>query len=124
MGLAIAEAPVTTEGQRVPQIWRLSRYFLAAACAWASLVLTNGALRDIAALQILRSMSTVEDLYRAVTVAPSNIEARMLLAHVLVGADRCDLAEPHLKESARLQPFSGAVTNLRDQCYYQTMRSR
>ena len=84
--------------------------------AWASLIFARGALQDLAAFRILTSAKTIRDLYRAVTIAPNNVEARMVLAYVLVGANRCDLARSHLEQAARLQPFSASVRALGTTC--------
>lgn len=83
---------------------------------FASIVFGVSSTRDFLSFRIIRTLTTLDDLYRAVRIAPTNIEARMLLSFALLGAKRCDLAEPHLAAAARLQPWSGAVRNVRLEC--------
>lgn len=117
MGLAMGEgAPSTVRPRADRPGSHVARRALLVGYACASLLFARGALRDLAALRIVSSAKTVEDLYRAVAVAPSNVEARMLLAYVLVRLDRCDMAQSHLRRAAQLQPFSGAASRLGAQC--------
>jgi len=115
-GLAMGEAARFDPHRSTLNTWRSAPNALVAACACASIFFAAGSLRDIAALRTLRSARTIVDLYRAVRLAPHNAEARMLLAYVLVGANRCDLAEPHLTRAIQLQPLSGTARHLSAQC--------
>ncbi len=118
MGLAVGEDAGRTERSRksisLGRQFGLQAIFVGYACA--SLVLARGALQDITAFRIIGSLRTIGDFYRAAAAAPNNVEARMLLAYMLSGANRCELAQPHLTQAALLQPFSGAVRRLQVKC--------
>lgn len=117
LGLAVGEGTARTSLQRNAGRGRhFGQRTMLVGYACASFVLARSALQDIATLRVLESARTIEDLHRAVRVAPNNVEARMLLALVLAGAGRCDLARPHVARAALLQPFSGAVRSLRLRC--------
>lgn len=116
VGLGFGNALRTSTARKVGVAAGFGRQGVIVAYALASLALANGAFRELAAFRIIRSLRSVDDLYRAVTLAPKNVEARMLLAIALAGANRCDLAGPQLRRAAVLQPFSGAVRNLRSEC--------
>jgi O-antigen ligase len=92
------------------------RRLVVLAYACGALALARGAWQDFAALRIITAAHTVGDMYRAVSAAPNNIEAQMLLGYVLIGVKRCDLAQPHLTQVARLEPYSLAVKALQKQC--------
>ena len=85
-------------------------------CAVFSLVMTRSASQDLAAMRIINSFDSTQDLARAVAIAPNNVEARGLLSYVLVTAGRCDLASPHLRRAAQLQPRSAFVARLESLC--------
>jgi O-antigen ligase len=89
---------------------------LVSACVVVSFGLARSAAQDFAALRIINSFSSVNDLARAVSVAPNNVEARALLSFVLVNAGRCDLAGPHISRAARLQPFSRLIAGFQEKC--------
>jgi len=89
---------------------------VAGAYAVVSFVLAYGAAQDIAALRIINSATSTRGLARAVNVAPHNVEARGLLAYVLVAAHRCEIAMPHLTYAAQLQPFSLYIVSLQQRC--------
>lgn len=82
----------------------------------ASLAYTNIATRDLAAMYILQSMTSLEDVYRAAMVAPHNVEPRILLSIAFVTAGRCDLAKRHLDQASRLQPSARIIRHLRAGC--------
>jgi hypothetical protein len=82
----------------------------------ASLSFADAARRDLTALRIISSLDSPDDLYRAVAVSPNNYEARMMAAYVLIRADQCDLAIPHLEHANRLQPYADAVKTLSMSC--------
>ena len=86
------------------------------ACAALCFNLSVSSARDLTAFRILTSAHNLEDIMRAVSIAPQNVPARASLAYVLVAANRCDLAEPHIQKAARLQPYSGFISGLRKRC--------
>jgi hypothetical protein len=116
IGLAIADGPRATTRRSEPAGPIIVGRALLLATAGISLVFVNGALRDSLAWKTMRSSHGIMDFYRAVDIAPNNFEARVLLAYLLVGAKRCELAHPHLLHALRLQPFSGTVQQLRGRC--------
>lgn len=81
-----------------------------------SLAFARSAMQDFRALRIINSFTSANDLVRAVTIAPNNVEAGGMLSYVLVSAGRCDLAMPLLDRAAGLQPYSLFFTRLRHQC--------
>lgn len=96
---------------------RYARQMAVAACGVVSLVPANGALRDLAVLPTVTSTdASLDDMYRAVSIAPYNVEARLILSSLLIGAHRCDLAAPHLAQASRLEPFSHLAGRLRARC--------
>ncbi|WP_396216364.1 O-antigen ligase family protein [Gemmatimonas sp.] len=107
-------APLSPQQKR-PWIWQV---FWGASLG-LSLLLTLSVAQEIRALRIIGSLSSLRDLERAVAVAPNNMEARALTAYLLVSAGRCDLAAPHLKRAAQLQPFSEFVIALEIECGYR-----
>lgn len=92
--------------------WRV----LLGACSVVSFALARSAADDFRALRIINSFSSMNDLARAVSIAPNNVEARASLSFVLVGAGRCDLAAPHIRRAAQLQPFSLSIATFQKQC--------
>jgi hypothetical protein len=84
--------------------------------AIASTAFLRNATQDLDALRIISSFSSTQDLVRAVTVAPNNVEARALLSYALVSQGRCDLARPHLRRAAQMQPFSLFFPYLQARC--------
>jgi O-antigen ligase len=116
VGLAFGAGSVTEGTRPARRRGLVARKAVIVGYASTSLLLANYAIRDIAAFGIIRTLSNLRELYQAVAIAPSNMEARMLLAYGLAGVGRCDLAERQLVHAAQLQPYSRAPTNLRVRC--------
>jgi O-antigen ligase len=115
LGDGEAAAGLTRGGEY--QLWRLYTWgALLAGCVVVSFGLARSAAQDFGALRIINSFSSRNDLERAVSIAPNNVEARALLSFVLVNAGRCDLAAPHISRAARLQPFSLLIAGFQEQC--------
>lgn len=85
-------------------------------CLGLSLLGALHITQDIRAFRIIGSLRSLGDLERAVAVAPNNMEARALIAYLLVTAGRCDVAAPHIARAAALQPYSGFVIGLEKHC--------
>jgi hypothetical protein len=115
IGAAIAGPAKSRRVTRLRRAWWAGPATLA-VCAAGSLWLANSALRDTLALRVARAATSMSDLNRAVRVAPHNFVVRAMIASVLVQAGRCQMAEPHLLQAARLEPLSGAIRNLRERC--------
>ena len=114
IGLAIADGDNSCwHGSRAK---KLIGNGIITACGVGSLWFAVGAFRDIASFRLIRSVRTIDGLYRAVAVAPHNFEARITLAQILVAGRRCDLAEVQLQRASELQPFSTAPHVLRSAC--------
>lgn len=74
------------------------------------------AVRHLQVDAVLRKPLTIERATSASTIDPNHFEARIYLALALVNSDRCDLATPHLRWAARLQPFAPVIDQLRSTC--------
>lgn len=120
-GLAVGESSRLVPSHSTSR--RISTHFPMVVCGLLSLLFAVGALRDTAAFQILRSAHSVNDLYRAVAVAPDNVEARAWLGEVLTADGRCDLAATQLNRAAALQPFSRFIKQLRTRCGLPEIKS-
>jgi len=108
--IADVETPLRNSSRHVV------KHVILAGCVVASLVAALGAGRDAAAIRALTSMDALEDIYKAVRIAPNNVEAQVVLSYVLVSINRCEQAMPHLMHAAKLQPYSGAIARLRSRC--------
>jgi O-antigen ligase len=114
LGLGLSDGSVlATSGSCAPRPlrWAILTFFGTAAAFFAV-----SSLGEIVALRSLRSFNSVGDLHRAIRFAPANVEARVALATVLIRAGRCDLAVPHVKKAAQLQPYSQVPKALASRC--------
>ena len=118
LGLAFGES-AAPEGP-APVAWPPSGRWgwraLWGGCLGLSLLGALHITQDIRAFRIIGSLRSLGDLERAVAVAPNNMEARALIAYLLVTAGRCDVAAPHIARAAALQPYSGFVIGLEKHC--------
>lgn len=121
LAITVGTAIATQAGaSRLDKRYRLAQRCMLGVCAVLSLFAASEAIREVVALRSLRSALVFDDLYRAVNVAPHNVEARAALASALMRVRRCDLALPHLERASRLEPFSGAIGAMRSECHKQT----
>lgn len=116
VGLGLADSAGAAPSRSIGKGRQVALTSVVAMFGVGSIWFASSAGRDVAAFRIIRTMENLEDLSRAVSIAPQNVEAKYMLAFVLVAAKRCDLAEAHLVRATHLQPFSGAVARLRGQC--------
>lgn len=121
LGLGSGEGARQRRAHAEVPAWR-RRYIRAFVVVLGTIAAFGAAksMRELAAFRIVRRLSSIDELYEAVRIAPSNVEARMLLSFALVGTRRCDLVEPQLAAVARLQPYTRSVQNVRAECYRQT----
>ena len=117
LGLVLGENDAFTRRSGTNRGWpKLLHQAVLLCAAWGSSVFAIGALQDVMALRFVMTARALDDLTRAVAVSPHNMEARMLLAYALAESGNCELANVHLTEAARLQPYAIAVNILRDRC--------
>jgi O-antigen ligase len=120
LGRAARAAPANTPPDQAaapPLGVRCARRAVVAVCGVASLLPADGALRDLAVLPTITSANaSLNDMYRAESIAPHNVEVRLLLSSLLIGTHRCDLAALHLAQASRLEPFSDVARRLRARC--------
>lgn len=104
-GSYLASVPRSPYAPASATIKRLFRVCLA-AYGISAIGLAVAGTRDLVAARLMQNSQTFRDLYRAVNIAPNNVEARVLLASALVRLNRCDLAATHLARAQQLLPHS------------------
>jgi O-antigen ligase len=123
LGLLLSDAPHRIAQRSSSTARRWGSRGLLLACAAICTYTGNESVRDLVALQSIRSLKSVGQLSRTIAIAPHNAEARELLAGLLIHAGRCDLAKTQIAEVLRLRPFSRGIRLLREHCN-QTASSR